>query len=258
MGMSNTPSEPPEAPADIPPPEEKKGPAKQSLGHIKLLADVPSEVISEVEKRCEWRTFEPNDVIFDLDDPGTDMFFIARGKLRIIIFSHAEEIDARPQDTSVTLAEMFTGDTFGELAAIDGRPRSARAMALDNCILATLPSKDFHELMETCPKVAIALLRRFGQLIRSLNKRVHSLSTLTPMQRIYTELVRLAEPNPQGDGSWMILNLPPHGDIASWAGAGKENVAMAIGQLAREGIVERKHRSLLIKNHARLRMLAHM
>jgi len=230
---------------------------RQSLGHIKLLAEVPQDVIADLEGKCRWREYKPNDIIFELDDTGTDIFFIARGKLRIIIFSQADD-ETTAADSSVTLAEMVTGDTFGELAAIDGRPRSARAMALDNCLLATLPSDELHVLMERCPKVAIALLRRFAQLVRSLNKRVHSLSTLTPMQRIYTELVRLAEPNPQGDGSWLILNLPPHGDIASWAGAGKENVAMAIGQLAREGIVERKHRSLLIKNHARLRMLAHM
>lgn len=235
-----------------------KSPAKRSLAHIKLLADVPTEMLAELEAKCLWREYHPNDIIFELDDVGTDMFFIVRGKLRIIIFSQAAETDGTPHDGSVTLAEMVTGDTFGELAAIDGRPRSARAMALDNCLLATLPSEHFLDLMERCPKVAIALVRRFAHLVRSLNKRVHSLSTLTPTQRIYTELVRLAEPNPQGDGSWLIQNLPPHGDIASWAGADKETVAMAIGQLAREAIVERKHRSLHIRNHARLRLLAHM
>lgn len=231
----------------------------KSLRGIRLLADVPSQRLAQAEAACKWHTFAPNQMIFELDDMGTDVYFVVRGKLRIMIFGQiGDEGDAAPQESSVTLAEMVDGDTFGEMSAIDGMPRSARALAIDNCLLATLDRASFVALMEDCPKVAISLLSRLTSLIRSLNKRVQSLSTLTPMQRIYGELVRLAEPNPQGDGSWVINNLPPHGDIASWAGADRENVAIAIGQLAREGVVERRHRSLVVRNHQRLRMLAHL
>lgn len=231
----------------------------KSLRDIRLLSDVPNQRLEQVEAACQWRTYAPNEMIFELDDKGTDIYFVVSGKLRIMIFGQVSDEDgAAPQESSVTLAEMSSGDTFGEMSAIDGNSRSARALAMDKCVLATLNREAFIDLMEDCPRVAIALLMRLTSLIRSLNKRVQSLSTLTPMQRIYGELVRLAEPNPQGDGSWVINNLPPHGDIASWAGADRENVATAIGQLAREGVVERRHRSLVVRNHQRLRMLAHL
>lgn len=236
---------------------------RRSLEHIKLLADVPTDRIRTLETQVTWRTFAPNEMIFEIDDTSTDVYFIARGKLRIIIFSHHEgdtvpEGPAGGNEGSVILADMTTGDTFGEIAAVDGRPRSARAVALDNCHIACLPADAFVQLIEDCPKVAVALVRRFAGLVRSLNRRVHSLSTQSPTQRVYSELVRLSEPNTQGDGSWLIPTLPAHGDIASWAGTEKETVAQAIGQLARDGIVERRHRTLLVKNHARLRFLAHL
>jgi CRP-like cAMP-binding protein len=230
----------------------------RSLGGIRLLAEAPAAVIAALEAQCQWRRYAADAVIFELDDTGTDVFFVVQGRLRIVIFNHQEDDADGPGHGSVTLAEMVPGDTFGELAAIDGAPRSARAVALEDCLLATVPGDAYVAILEDCPKVAIALLRRCAQLIRSLNKRVHTLATQSPTQRIYAELIRLAEPNPQGDGRWIIARLPSHGDIASWAGAEKESVAMAIGQLAREGIVERQHRSLIITKHTHLRLLAHL
>lgn len=238
--------------------------SQRSLAGIRLLSALPPDALGVLESRCTWREFRADDIIFDLDDSSTDVCFVVRGKLRILIFGHSDENDgADPgggngHDDQVALAEMFTGDAFGELSAIDGRPRSARAIAVDNCVIAMLPRKAFLELLHQHPQVGIALLERFTGLIRSMNKRVYSMATLTPTQRIYMELIRLAEPNPQGDGTWLIHSLPPHGEIADWAGSSRETVGTAIGQLAREGIVERRHRSLIIKDHARLRMLAHL
>jgi len=231
----------------------------RSLGNITLLADVPTPRLQRLAEECQWHTYAPDDIVFDHDDTSTDVYFVVRGKLRIVIFSAGTAPDPDGGGTgSVTMAEMTSGDAFGELSAIDGRPRSARAVALDNCVLARLPSAAMIQLLEDCPKVGVTLLRHFAGMIRSLNRRVHSLSTLTPSQRVYAELARIAEPNPIGDGSWLIAQLPSHGELAEQAGAPREVVAQAIGHLAREDVLERRHKSLLIKNHARLRMLAHM
>jgi len=110
--------------------------------------------------------------------------------------------------------------------------------------------------MLECPETSLALLKRFAGFIRTLNTRLTTLSTLTPHQRIYYELLRICEPNTLGDGSWIIVNIPNHAEIASWVGTEKEIVAEAIGKLARDGVVERKHRSLVIRDHARLQRLA--
>lgn len=230
-----------------------------SLANIGLLSSIPPERLDEVAARCRWLPCKPNDVVFELDDPSTDVYFIVRGKLRIVILGGQDGDDAGdPTLAPVTLAELTSGETFGELAAVDGRRRSARAVALDNGLLAIMPRQEFLALVDSFPGVARALLLRFAGFIRSLNRRVHSLSTLTPMQRVFMELVRLAEPATSGDGTWHIAPLPGHGDIAGWSGTDRDTVAAAIGQLARDGLVERRHKTLVIKDHARLRVLAHL
>ena len=108
------------------------------------------------------------------------------------------------------------------------------------------------------PKVAITLLRNLAYTISSMNDRVSLLSKTNPRQRVYIELLRLAVPNPRGDGSWIIEPLPNHNDIAGWAGTAQKEVTEAIGKLAREKILQRRNRSIIIQDRARIESLSGM
>jgi len=222
----------------------------RSLSDIELLSEAPPDVVRALEERCRWLGCEPNEIIVDRDDASTDVFFITQGKVKVM--------DLLGKDQEIVLAELGAGTSFGEISAIDSSRRSARVTAMEDTTLAALPSKYFRDLLMDCPGISIMLLKRFAGLIRTLNSRVTSLSTLSPHQRVYYELLRMSEPNPQGDGTWMVHFLPKHEEIASWSGTTREDVAMAIGHLAREGIVGRKHKSLVIKDHGRLQMLLNL
>jgi|SRR3989339_1342490 len=225
-------------------------PEKHTLDGIELLSEAPPEVVRRVEQSCRWFVCDVNQIIVDRNDESTEVFFITHGRVKVM--------DFLSNDQEIALAELGAGTSFGELSAIDFSRRSARVSALEPTTLAALPSKEFRRLLMDCPGIAIMLLKRFAGLIRTLNNRVTSLSTLSPHQRVYYELLRMSEPNPQGDGSWLIHFLPKHEEIASWSGTSREDVAMAIGHLAREGIVGRKHKSLVIKDHGRLQMLVNL
>ena len=220
----------------------------RTLGGNKILVEAQPEVLADIEKKCEWLEYSPGDVVIDQADDTTNVFFVVKGKLKAMDYLFDEQ--------EVALAELGPGDSFGELSAIDLKVRSARVTAMEPTLVASLPSKEFRKLLIACPGMALALLKRFAGFIRTLNTRITALSTLTPHQRIYYELLRISEPNTIGDGSWIIVNIPNHSEIASWIGAEKEIVADAIGKLARDGVVERKHKSLLIKDHPRLQRLA--
>ncbi|MCR4377028.1 MAG: Crp/Fnr family transcriptional regulator [Rhodospirillales bacterium] len=225
-------------------------PKNHTLDGIELLSEAPPEVVRRVEESCRWFVCDANQIIVDRNDESTEVFFITHGRVKVM--------DFLSNDQEIALAELGAGTSFGELSAIDFSRRSARVSALEPTTLAALPSKEFRRLLMDCPGIAIMLLKRFAGLIRTLNNRVTSLSTLSPHQRVYYELLRMSEPNPQGDGSWLIHFLPKHEEIASWSGTSREDVAMAIGHLAREGIVGRKHKSLVIKDHGRLQMLVNL
>ena len=220
----------------------------KSLNGIGLLAEATPEKIAVVEKQCTWKELGSNEIVVDLKDRSTDVYFVVKGKLKAMDFITEHE--------QVALAELGPGDSFGELAAIDLKVRSARVTTVEPTLLACLSSRDFRHLLFECPGVSLALLKRFAGFIRTLNTRITALSTMSAHQRVYHELLRLSEPNTFGDGSWVILHVPPHAEIAEWIGAEKQTVAEAIGNLARDGVIERRHKSLIIKDRARLQRLA--
>lgn len=219
----------------------------KSLSGITLLEHVPANKVASLEKRCQWLEFAQDDDVIDLKDTTTDVYFIIRGKLRVMNYVK--------EDQQIALAEIESGETFGELSAIDQMVRSARVTALEPCLLASISGDEFRDLLLECPEASMALLKRLTGLIRTLSTRVITMGSMTLHQRVYYELLRLSEPSTSEDGSWIIANAPNHSEIASWVGGEKQTVADAIGGLAREGVIERKHKNLIIWDHARLQRL---
>ena len=222
----------------------------QILDGIKLFADVPSADLAFLAKKCEWLAFVANDIILDREDNTRDVYFLTEGKVRVMNFIGTEH--------EVTLAEMLSGSHFGELSAIGPRERTARIVAVERSTVAVMSRETFLEMLMEFPQVSINLLRDLAYVISSMNDRVSLLSKTNPRQRVYIELLRLAVPNPRGDGSWIIEPIPHHAEIAGWAGTEQPEVAEAIGKLAREKILERKNRSIIINDRAKIESLSGM
>lgn len=222
----------------------------QSLKGVKLFAKLTDEALGWIGAKCRWIESAPGDTVLDRGDETRDVYFIVKGKVRITNVVSA--------DRELILGDLTEGDHFGEMSALVGGKRSARVAGSEHCTMAVLSRDDFLTVLNEHPQIAVGLLQNFVNIIRSMNDRVYSLSTLTPNQRVYAELLRIAQPNTRGDGSWVIELAPAHTELASWAGTEKSEVANAIGGLVRDGILERKHKSFYIKDHARLRMLTQM
>ncbi len=223
-------------------------PSVRILTNITLLTEAPPPIIARLEKSAEWLEYGADEIVVDLKDESTNVFFVVKGKLKAMDFlTEGEE---------VALADLVAGDSFGELSAIDLKVRSARVTTIEPTLVASLSSKDFRNLLIDCPGISLALLKRFSGFIRTLNTRITALSSMSPHQRIYQELLRISVPNTDGDGTWIIINAPHHSELAAWVGAEKQTVAEAIGSLARDGVIERKHKNLHIKDRARLQRLA--
>ncbi len=133
-------------------------------------------------------------------------------------------------------------------------PRSADAFAKTDT-LASFDHKTFVDLLIKYPQLSWQINTRLVQIIRGLDVRVRDLMGLTPSQRVYMELLRLAGPEVKPDGTWGIRNMPNHKEIATWAGTTPATVARGIGRLARNGVVERHHKTLYINDYFRLRQL---
>jgi CRP/FNR family cyclic AMP-dependent transcriptional regulator len=217
------------------------------LTGMKLLQDVPPAVLAEVETHCRYKKFAAGEQIFDRHAQTKDIFFVIKGKVRVVNYSFSGR--------EVTLDDVTDGQQFGELAAIDGEPRSASVMALTECLIVVMPSSRFLALLEEIPALALSIMQHLCHLVRFSTERIMDLSTLGANNRVHLDLLRLAQSSKGFDGvqNQVVLKpIPVHGDIASRVSTTRETVARVVNDLARKGIVERTKNSLIIHDLEKL------
>lgn len=227
-------------------------PSVCTLKGSKLFEKLSAAAISEIESLCKWQEFGADEAIIDasVKPPRDAVYFVVSGAVRVATsMGNAGEI---------AFIDLGAGAQFGELSAIDGQPRSASVFSRGNCVVASIDSAQFNKILLTNPQVSLALLQHLTSIIRNNNKRIVDLSTRTDVQRVYSELLRLSEPDPRGDGSWLINRMPKHKEIAAWAGTTEESVATALGQLIKVGLAKRRYPSLHITDRAKVRLLAEL
>lgn len=216
--------------------------AAPRLAGIGLLRSMSEGELSALELRCRWRRFRAGEQIVDRESEDRSVFFVVSGRVRVVDYS--------PGGREVIYAVLGPGAHFGELAAVDGRGRSASVLAIEDCVLAAITPDDLDSLLRRFPDLAIALIRHLVEIIRTSDERITELSTLGAMQRVGRELLRLAEPG--AAGAFSISPLPTQSDIASQIGTTRETVARTLAQFAHEGLIERQGRRLRIPDRARL------
>jgi CRP-like cAMP-binding protein len=219
-------------------------PPEVHLDGIRLLDSLPPNELRSLEQCCGWHRFAAGEQIFDWNSNSRDIFLIVRGRVKLVNHS----ITGR----EVAFATDAAGGYFGELAAVDSEPRSAAAIALEDCLLASLSAETFNELLLKYPPVMHEVMSRLARIIRVCDERIMDLSTLGAMQRIHLELLRLAERDPIQSDVWVIHPMPTAKSIAASALTSRETVSRVLSQLQAGGIVRRKDRSLYIADRARL------
>ncbi|MBI5121974.1 MAG: Crp/Fnr family transcriptional regulator [Rhodospirillales bacterium] len=221
------------------------------LKGVALLEGLSDADLAEIEGRCHWHQLGPDCIVFDKESDTLEVYFLIDGAVRVLSYSpYARE------KREVTLANFVAGEYFGELAALDGKPRSAKVVTSEESLLASLDGADFRAIMMRFPNLALRVTLRLADIIRRLDARVTELSTLSEPERVYTELLHLAKPDVKRAGIYLISDMPKHKDLASWTGTSTETVAQVVGELARDGILERRNLGMVIRDYERLRLMA--
>jgi CRP/FNR family cyclic AMP-dependent transcriptional regulator len=214
------------------------------LGEFALFADLEESERKSIEQRCHKRTYAKSETILDKGSQSREVFFVLKGAVSVITFS--------PAGREVTLASVKAGDFFGELAAIDGQPRSASVSAIEKTEIAIMAPDLFNELVRNRALVSFRLLERLARMVRASGLRILELSTLQAAQRVYAELLRMAQPDAAVPGLWVVRPLPPMHEIASMTSTTRETVNRAVSQLYPSGLLKRKGRNLYIMERNKL------
>jgi len=209
-----------------------------SLANVGLLSDLKPADLKKVETACSFKRYSTHEQIIDRQSETTDVFFVVEGAVRVVNYS----LSGR----EIALDDVEKGGHFGELAAIDGAPRSASVMALNDSLIAALPQDRFMALLEKYPPMALKVMRTLTRIVRTATDRIMDLSTLAANNRVHADLLRLARGHMEGGNKAKISPIPTHSDIASRASTTRETVARVLNDLARADLVERQKDILIV------------
>ena len=220
---------------------------KLGLKRVSIFAELSDAALEGVAQSCTWRNYDAGEQILAYQDPSTDVSFLLAGKARVIIYSS--------EGKAVVFVDLKPGGMFGEIAAIDRKPRSASIEALEPCQIASLSADKFETLMLREPSIAVATLRHMTEHVRRLSERIFEFSTLLVQNRIHAELLRLAGETGQRHTETLLSPAPSLSDIADRISTHREAVSRELARLAGIGVLRREGDDLRITDVAKLAKL---
>jgi CRP/FNR family transcriptional regulator, cyclic AMP receptor protein len=223
-------------------------PRDQRAAHLKralAFSRLSDRALQEVAQGCAWRDCDAGAEILSYQDRSTNVSFLLLGRVRVIIYSS--------EGKAVVFDDLGAGSMFGEIAAVDRKPRSASVEALEPCAIASMSADKFEQLMLREPSVAVATLRQVAADLRRLSERVFEFSTLAVQNRIHAELLRLAAQAGGGDAMAVLSPAPSLSEIADRISTHREAVSRELSRLAAIGLLRRGAGNLVITDLARLR-----
>jgi CRP/FNR family cyclic AMP-dependent transcriptional regulator len=217
-------------------------PLVASLAQIPFFAGLDPAALEQVAAGTRTRRFRRGEIIFHAGDPGDALFIIVSGEVKIAVPSESGE-----EAILVTLGE---GDVFGELALLDGAPRSATAAALVATETVVLPRDRFRELVATEPAVRDALLASLAAELRRLTMHVEELHFLDITGRLAAMLVRLAGEAgpPDQSGAVRLRATVTQAELASMVGCTRQSVNKLLGQFSDDELIRLDRDGIWITN----------
>ncbi|WP_062357596.1 Crp/Fnr family transcriptional regulator [Herbidospora yilanensis] len=206
----------------------------------------PEEQI-DLRARGRTRTWARGEIVFTQGDPSTWVLLVLSGKVKI---SAATE-----SGTDVVLAVRGPGAVVGEMASIDGQPRSATVTAVEP--VEGLAIRDFAGFLREHGRVAVLIMRTVTERLRDADRKRVEYGVLDTADRVANRLVELAERYGEQVPGGVSLELPLSQDeLASWVGSSREAVNKALRGLRDRGLIETGRRRVLINDMDGLRRRA--
>jgi CRP/FNR family cyclic AMP-dependent transcriptional regulator len=215
-----------------------------ALRRVALFDALPDDRLDRVAQACRWQSVEADQpLVLRAQDEG-DVYFIVSGCVRITTYAASGR--------QVTFRDCGEGELFGELAAIDGSPRSADVLTLQPSVLASLAPADFRALLREEPLLAERVMLRLASLVRQLSERIIDLSTLEVPQRLQAELLRMAQAAGVADNRARLEPSPKHAALASQISTNREQVTRELNALVRQGLLHKDGKALVVADVAHL------
>ncbi len=208
---------------------------------FRMLEDAQLRQLRALLRRQHFRAGES---IFIQGDPGDCLYIILEGYVRIYLLS----ADGR----EVTFRVYSSGAAFGEFAVLDGKPRSACAVASTNASAMVIYRADFLALIERNVSVLLRVVDVLTERLRYTTLFSRSLAFISASGRVASTLATLADQATVAPGAVKLTIT--QAELASYAGATREWTNHALHDFADQGLIKIGRRAVTVLDRERLRL----
>jgi CRP-like cAMP-binding protein len=156
-----------------------------------LFRDLGTEIHERLASYAKLKTVERGTTIFSKGDAGTSLFAVCSGVVQMTTLSTSGK--------NAVFNLIREGEIFGEIALLDGKPRTADAVAFTDCTLMMIERRDFLPLLRSHPDIAIKLLELLCSRLRKTTEQVEDLLFLDLRSRLVKTLLRLSRTEAKGE-----------------------------------------------------------
>jgi CRP/FNR family cyclic AMP-dependent transcriptional regulator len=218
------------------------------LAGTELFRSLAADDLATCAASFRQARFSKGELLFSRGDPGTNLYVVSEGQVRLAI--------ATREGRELSFEIAGAGDLFGEIAVLDGWPRSAEATALTQTTTYTLERNDFHRLRSTHPAISDAVISFLCRRLRDLSDKLETIA-LHPMDVRLARFLLTALGNRQASpGRRVPLELQfSQSELALLLGASRPKINAALGTLESAGAIGRTSDRLFC-DRAKLALIA--
>jgi CRP/FNR family transcriptional regulator len=212
------------------------------LKRVPLFASLRDEVLAGLAPHLRRRTFRRGTMIFHKDQAGDALYIIESGQVRVFLPSESgEELD---------IDLLGPGDVFGDMAILDGRPRSASIDTRTDVVTHVLDHDEFQRHLRATPELATAVIEFLSIRLRHVMEYAETLASFDIPGRLARQLLDLADRygrKVEGDGVEIGLDLTQT-ELARMVGATRERVNRALASFRAQGLIDVRGKRITILN----------
>jgi CRP/FNR family transcriptional regulator, cyclic AMP receptor protein len=211
----------------------------EALRQSVLFASLADDDVEKLSVRLRRLRYGPGHVIFEQGDQGVSLYIVTDGEVRI-------GLESAP-GTDVIPTLVRAGEAFGEMAVLDGHPRSATATTTTDTELLMLSRDDFLALLDADPEVVRAVLRALAEMIRRTNERLGEV-LLSVHTRMARRLLDLADAHGlRRDDGILIDREVTDAELAGLTGLHRVEVERILANYQYDDIIRMEFGRILIR-----------
>jgi CRP/FNR family transcriptional regulator len=219
----------------------------ERIARDNLIGILPAEHSGQLLAGQRTIRLKPGETLFERGDKGDGCYWLKRGVLTVSVASAGGE--------QRILAILGAGAIVGEIAMIDGLPRSATVQAVRDCVLTFVSRAAFTDLLNRHPELHSDIVATLAARLRQSDEDMVASTFLTVRARVARALLEFARHlgDEVAPGRIRIRHRITQSDLAAMAGVARESVSRTLGAWTRQRIVEGSSRAGYVVNEARLK-----